>query len=723
MKVYQILDIYSDQNGINVWLYNEKERIHIKKPYQPFFYFRKNESVKRLLQKKFKNIKIVKDIKIDLIDGEIEVYKVIAKNPLTYNKIISFIKYSDIFTETDFYNIQLSPETLFMFEKKIYPFCKLEKTEKNGRCSFKKIDDLDLLDYEILPLRIMYIDFELEIGKENLRFLRHIPTLTIKFNEDEKSIVIDNDLEYLQELLIKKDPDIIIANYGDDILIPNLFEKGLKFLNRDNLPVIKKEGKSFVSYGQTVYTADVSLLLGRIHIDPKNSFFYKEVGLDGIIELSRISSLGMQAVARTTIGTPITYMEMRNAYENNFLIPYKKNQPEDFKTLEQLIKIDKGGLTLKPLVGLFENVAEYDFFSMYPSIITNYNLSYETINCKHPECEKTLPYTNYRICTKKIGIVPQTLKWLLERRLKYKQLLKKEKNQIYDNRQKALKWLLVVSFGYLGYKNAVFGRIESHEATTSIGRQLITFVKEILEAKGFRVVHILTDSIWVYKHDYTMDDYKKMEEYLNKRINEKFTVVNPDGIPFKILLEGVYDWIVFLPSKSDSVGVSNRYFGKFSNGEFKFRGIDLRRRDVPEFIKNFQLEVFEHLSKGKNKTEFLKLIKDIDEIFNKHKQKLLEGDFSLKDLIIKKKVSKDPNSYQKRTDLSEVAGTLLKEGFNLNPGESVNIIYILDKFVKAMPLEIYLTNPKPINIEKYLKMLEESKIGLLPKKLFGNVLR
>ncbi len=49
-----------------------------------------------------------------------------------------------------------------------------------------------------------------------------------------------------------------------------------------------------------------------------------------------------------------------------------------------------------------------------------------------------------------------------------------------------------------------------------------------------------------------------------------------------------------MPSKSDSVGVSNRYFGKFSNGEFKFRGIDLRRRDVPEFIKNFQLEVFEH---------------------------------------------------------------------------------------------------------------------------------
>jgi hypothetical protein len=77
----------------------------------------------------------------------------------------------------------------------------------------------------------------------------------------------------------------------------------------------------------------MSLLLGRIHIDPKNSFFYKEVGLDGIVELSRISSLGMQAVARTTIGTPITYMEMKNAYENNFLIPYKKTSRKILKLL------------------------------------------------------------------------------------------------------------------------------------------------------------------------------------------------------------------------------------------------------------------------------------------------------------------------------------------------------------------------------------------------------
>ncbi|EMO53823.1 hypothetical protein LEP1GSC172_4439 [Leptospira noguchii] len=30
----------------------------------------------------------------------------------------------------------------------------------------------------------------------------------------------------------------------------------------------------------------------------------------------------------------------------------------------------------------------------------------------------------------------------------------------YEARQSALKWMLVTSFGYLGYRNAKFGRLE-----------------------------------------------------------------------------------------------------------------------------------------------------------------------------------------------------------------------------------------------------------------------
>ena len=69
----------------------------------------------------------------------------------------------------------------------------------------------------------------------------------------------------------------------------------------------------------------------------------------------------------------------------------------------------------------------------------------------------------------------------------------------YKQRQTALKWMLVTCFGYLGYKNARFGRIEAHEAVTAYGRDKLLCAKETFEAAGFTVLHGLTDCLWVQK--------------------------------------------------------------------------------------------------------------------------------------------------------------------------------------------------------------------------------
>ncbi|MBI4671989.1 MAG: hypothetical protein HY741_10035 [Chloroflexi bacterium] len=43
--------------------------------------------------------------------------------------------------------------------------------------------------------------------------------------------------------------------------------------------------------------------------------------------------------------------------------------------------------------------------------------------------------------------------------------------EVYRRCQSAHKWLLVTCLGYLGYKNARFGKIEAHEAVTAFGCQ------------------------------------------------------------------------------------------------------------------------------------------------------------------------------------------------------------------------------------------------------------
>ncbi|MBI4832905.1 MAG: hypothetical protein HY801_15405, partial [Candidatus Lindowbacteria bacterium] len=73
-------------------------------------------------------------------------------------------------------------------------------------------------------------------------------------------------------------------------------------------------------------------------------------------------------------------------------------------------------------------------------------------------------------------------------------------------RQNALKWMLVTCFGYLGYKNARFGRIEAHEAVTALGREKLLQAKEIAERRGFELVHAIVDSLWVRKPDMTTTD-------------------------------------------------------------------------------------------------------------------------------------------------------------------------------------------------------------------------
>ncbi|MDA2917641.1 DNA polymerase, partial [Nitrospinae bacterium AH_259_B05_G02_I21] len=118
---------------------------------------------------------------------------------------------------------------------------------------------------------------------------------------------------------------------------------------------------------------------------------------------------------------------------------------EEFKTGLELLTTDKGGLTYQPVLGLHENVAEIDFSSMYPTIMATYNVSPETVGCAC--CSHVVPEIGTSICRRREGLVPKTLRPILQKRARYKELMKTagsdEEREVYDGRQSALKWMLV----------------------------------------------------------------------------------------------------------------------------------------------------------------------------------------------------------------------------------------------------------------------------------------
>jgi DNA polymerase-2 len=373
-------------------------------------------------------------------------------------------------------------------------------------------------------------------------------------------------------------------------------------------------------------------------------------------------------MAGSSPGTAISAMQAAPALRRGVLVPFRTREPEGFKTAQELVETDKGGLTYLPRPGLHENAGELDFASMYPSLMVRYNISPETMNCRCcPGDALPVPGIPARTCRRRRGLVPETIAPVLAKRALLKERQKAAadpaERETLRRRQTALKWLLVVCFGFLGYKNARFGRIEAHEATTAWGREKLLSAKETAEREGFRFLHGLTDAVWVEKEGATEDDYRRLGE----------AITEATGMP--IALEGVYRWIAFLPSKGNPrVGVPNRFVGAFADGEAKARGIAMRRSDTPPFVAAFQRGLLRRMAEARGISELRAMLPELREAVEAKARELREGRVPPEALSISRRLSREPQRYVARSAASEVARELSGRGVALRPGSRIRYL-------------------------------------------------
>ena len=82
-------------------------------------------------------------------------------------------------------------------------------------------------------------------------------------------------------------------------------------------------------------------------------------------------------------------------------------------------------------------------------------------------------------------------------------------------------------------------------------------------------------------------------------MNSADVITREIGVP--INFEGRYKWIAFCPPDCiHDVSVLNRYFGVMENGKIKVRGLEVRRRDTPNYIFDAQTEMINILAKADN---------------------------------------------------------------------------------------------------------------------------
>jgi DNA polymerase elongation subunit (family B) len=392
------------------------------------------------------------------------------------------------------------------------------------------------------------------------------------------------------------------------------------------------------------------------------------------------------------------------------LIPRNKSIPEAFKSAYELLVADRGGFVYEPKVGIHDNTGEVDFSSMYPSLMVNNNISAETVLCKCcPDSHLRIPELNYNICEKRIGVVPKALKLVVEKRLQYKHLRDEVKDpklkEMYDNRQTALKWILVTCFGYLGYRNAKFGTIDGHIGVCAFGREAFLRAARISEGRGFEVLHGIVDSLWLKKENASLEEYTA----LCRKVSDDI------GVPLNF--EGCYKWIVFLPSKMHpNIGVLNRYYGVMENGKLKVRGIEVRKHDTPRFVYNAQMDMINVFSAANNSAEFIGKIPEAMNVVKVYRQKLIDGDIPIEELIVSKRLSKNPKHYRQHVSQVIAAEQLIKEGSEVHAGNSIKFVFTHsedkrhERRVKAAQLVEEGTNP---DAKRYLLLLYASAASLL----------
>ena len=391
-------------------------------------------------------------------------------------------------------------------------------------------------------------------------------------------------------------------------------------------------GKSYWSYGR-VYHKDPALIPeGRVLIDTERSFVYREGGLPGVLMASRLSGLPPNLTSRFTPGTLISSYEIYEALRRGIAVPFRKRDPEVARGSSELAACDKGGMIFQPEPGVYPDVHELDFTSLYPAVIVKYNLSPEVPDGKGRE-----------------GFLPAVLAPLLGMRIRSKRL--KKSSPAYAGVDSVLKWMLVTCFGYTGYRNAKFGRIEVHEGITSRSREILLATKEIAEGMDLSVLHGMVDCVWVRG-----EGIGRFKERVEEAI----------GIPTEL---ETYGWLTFLPL-ADGAGAYNRYYGRMAGGGMKVRGVAARRGDTPAYIRRMQEEMLGVMGEAADLEGLRRLDPEIRRIHLRYAGGLAGADPG--EMVIRRRVSR--LSYSRRSPEASAVAALQAIGAPLAPGMEIGYV-------------------------------------------------
>ena len=249
------------------------------------------------------------------------------------------------------------------------------------------------------------------------------------------------------------------------------------------------------------------------------------------LELTRIVGQPFVDVTRMATGQQAEWYLVRKAYEVDEVVPNKPNMT--MKNIKERGS-NSGGYVKEPEIGLHENLVQFDFKSLYPTLIISKNISpdvlvkdnssynakfedfedYETgydeiDNLKEGELSSEIdnddeyyisPEHFFKFKKEPQGFIPSALEDILNERFSVKNRMKATDDPILrkslDVQQQALKRLANTMYGVYGFLRFRWYSFECAQSITAWGRQHIKKAMKEAEDYGFKAIYADTDGFY-----------------------------------------------------------------------------------------------------------------------------------------------------------------------------------------------------------------------------------
>jgi len=335
--------------------------------------------------------------------------------------------------------------------------------------------------------------------------------------------------------------------------------------------------------------------------------------------------------------------------------------------------------------------------SLYPSIISTFNLSYETLLCNHKECKKNkVPQTSYWVCEQNRGIVADVIGFIKDVRVQWLKPESKKgspQKEFYQILERSLKVLINASYGVLGSDRFQFYCLPVADATTAYGRDAIEKAIQKSQALGISVLYGDTDSLFLQNP--TKEQIDEIIQWSREEL----------GVGLE--MEKIYRYLVLSERKKN-------YFGVYPDSSVEVKGLMGKKRNTPPFLQKGFREVLAILAKVTTKEEFDEAKKQVINLIRSIYQKLEKREYSAADLAITTQLTQPLHRYKVQAQHVKAAAQL-NDYYKQKYKDEKNFVKAgqLIRFVKTRTSDrvtplILMTKPSKIDVKAYKSMVDST---------------